>query len=170
MGAVPGRPVWNQHAYYLTNSNNDGSIPATPDINWEQYNTFRSGDQGAGQGGEYPDLVVEIEDVCTEFCDVNLIYVYGRIGNQGVSQIDGDVVVDLQGITPDGFTSLKTHTLTGPFPPGKMYSTFTLEVNTAGQELYGLILLVDKGNDDEGDIFECNEINDQAYWTDTVCQ
>ena len=38
------RKIWNQHAYSITNVNNDGSIPAHPATHWlsRALNTFRS--------------------------------------------------------------------------------------------------------------------------------
>lgn len=33
--------VWNQHAFSITNVNNDGTIPQSPQTNWTLYNNFR---------------------------------------------------------------------------------------------------------------------------------
>jgi hypothetical protein len=43
-GFAQARPMWNQHAYSITNVKNDGSIPAQPLRHWLQpkLNTFRS--------------------------------------------------------------------------------------------------------------------------------
>lgn len=38
---VNTRKIYNQHAYSITNVNEDGSIPAHPENNWETYNNFR---------------------------------------------------------------------------------------------------------------------------------
>jgi rhodanese-related sulfurtransferase len=38
---VNTRKIWNQHAYSITNVNNDGTIPAIPDTNWLIFNNFR---------------------------------------------------------------------------------------------------------------------------------
>jgi len=165
-----GRAVWNQHAYYLTNVEDDGSVPTTPDINWESYNTFRSGDLGAGQRGEYPDLIVEIEDVCTEMCGEDIVVVWGRVGNQGVVAVQEDVIVDLLAVTPSGHVNLISDFVAGPIAPGKLLPTFSLVANVAGIDVRALVLTVDGGNDSEGLIVECNEDNDQDVWTDPVCQ
>jgi len=166
---VPGRPVWNQHAYSMTNIENDGSVPALPDVNWDQYNTFRSGDSTAGLGGIFPDLIAEIDDVCTDFCDMDLVYIYGRIGNQGLTEIAGNVTIEVQAITPSGYVSLHTESMAGPFLPGKMTPTFNIIAYTGEHEIYGLNLLVDKGDLDEGDHYECNEGNDQDSWMEAIC-
>jgi len=166
---VPGRPIWNQHAYFMTNIENDGSVPPLPDVNWDQYNTFRSGDSTAGLGGFFPDLIAEIDDVCTDFCDMDLIYVSGRIGNQGLTEIIGNVSVELRAITPSGYVPLHTESIAGPFLPGRITPTFTFVAHTGGHDIYGLDLLVDKGDLDEGDYYECNESNDQASWMEAIC-
>ena len=165
-----GRSVWNQHAYYLTNVEDDGSVPAYPDTNWATYNTFRSGDIGAGQRGEYPDLIVEIEDVCTEMCEEdNTVVVWGRIGNQGVVAVPDDVLVELVAVTPDGHVALTTTFVKGPVSPGKMLPTFEMVANVEGLDVRALTLMVDGGNEDVGLVSECNEDNDQAVWSDPVC-
>ncbi|MBI3735888.1 VCBS repeat-containing protein, partial [Candidatus Sumerlaeota bacterium] len=38
---APTRPVWNQAGYHITNVNNDGTIPAVEQNNWEIYNSYR---------------------------------------------------------------------------------------------------------------------------------
>ena len=40
---APARPIWNQHAYHITNVNSDGSIPTHPVENWHTWNNFRAG-------------------------------------------------------------------------------------------------------------------------------
>ncbi len=39
---IPTRRIWNQHAYYVTNVREDGTIPPHPIANWLNLNTFRS--------------------------------------------------------------------------------------------------------------------------------
>lgn len=38
---VNARRIWNQHAYHITNINDDMSIPAVEQNNWETYNNYR---------------------------------------------------------------------------------------------------------------------------------
>jgi len=61
-GWVGSRQIWNQHAYSITNVNDDGTIPAQPLPNWlvpgTGFNSFRSNGQGVGVGQptSIPDL------------------------------------------------------------------------------------------------------------------
>lgn len=38
---VPTRSIWNQHAYSITNINDDLSVPRNPEPSWKTHNTFR---------------------------------------------------------------------------------------------------------------------------------
>jgi hypothetical protein len=40
-GWVPTRSIWNQHAYSITNINEDLSVPRNPEPSWKSHNTFR---------------------------------------------------------------------------------------------------------------------------------
>jgi hypothetical protein len=45
---IPGRRIWNQHAYHVTNVREDGTIPAHMAKNWQRLNTFRTNAQFEG--------------------------------------------------------------------------------------------------------------------------
>jgi hypothetical protein len=47
---IQARRIWNQHAYYVTNVREDGTIPQFPVNNWETLNTFRTNAQIQGGG------------------------------------------------------------------------------------------------------------------------
>jgi hypothetical protein len=47
---VQARRIWNQHAYYVTNVKEDGTLPREPVNNWESFNTFRTNAQIEGGG------------------------------------------------------------------------------------------------------------------------
>ena len=55
---VPTRAIWNEHAYHVTNVNDDGSIPPVEPHNWDVpgMNNFRVNQQGEGLFNA-PDLV-----------------------------------------------------------------------------------------------------------------
>jgi hypothetical protein len=45
---IQARRIWNQHAYYVTNVREDGTIPQVPVNNWETLNTYRTNAQIEG--------------------------------------------------------------------------------------------------------------------------
>ncbi len=42
---IQARRIWNQHAYSVSNVNEDGTIPTVPDKSWLELNTFRTNAQ-----------------------------------------------------------------------------------------------------------------------------
>lgn len=71
---VPTRRIWNQHVYYVTHINEDGTLPAydTPP-NWLQFNNFRQNMPDYNVFAA-PDLSVEItgfdKSACTARADI----------------------------------------------------------------------------------------------------
>ena len=87
---VRTRRVWNQHAYSVTNVNEDGSIPAPQPVNWTTpgLNNFR---QNAQPEGEFaaPDLIVSVRQQCPPL-DYGLV---GRVRNIGAASVPAGVPV-----------------------------------------------------------------------------
>lgn len=46
--------IWNQHAFHLTNINQDGTLPTVVDPSWLNHNTYRTSTLRAAVGGESP--------------------------------------------------------------------------------------------------------------------
>jgi hypothetical protein len=89
-GWVNTRGIWNQHAYSVTNVNEDGTIPAYPDTNWMEpgLNTFRSNSQGTGTTTAFaaPDLVVaDVTGVCID--GTYEVVLNAHIHNQGQAPV-----------------------------------------------------------------------------------
>ena len=166
---MPATKIWNQHAYSITNINDDGSVPAYPDVNWDTYNTFRSGDLVAGQNGDFPDFFGIIDDVCAE-CEDNKLTVYARIGNQGLMDVEGSVDVEVRMVSSNGYKTAYTQTVEGPFHSGSMSKSIAMEIDTQGAEVYSLEFLVDEDGSETGAYIECNEDNNQAVWTEGYCE
>lgn len=63
------RPIWNQHAYSVTNVLDDGRIPRSSDVkrNWEtaHLNNFRQNVQGSLGALKLADITVELADLPT---------------------------------------------------------------------------------------------------------
>ena len=98
----PGRKIWNQHAYHITNVDDDGSVPAAAVQNWTQYNNFRSGHTGPNDGLAIPGLELFAE-VCDLGCGENgLRAVWVQLGNGGAGELTTAVEVDVFGIDAAG--------------------------------------------------------------------
>jgi hypothetical protein len=89
-----GRQLWNQHAYFITNINDDLTIPSRPLANWTLYNNFRSGGMSQQIGTSLPDGVIDI-DYCLDECADGKIYVGVALGNQGLGPLVANTRIDL---------------------------------------------------------------------------
>ena len=76
------RQVWNQHAYSLTNVEDDLSIPAVPELNWLEHNTYRSGDPQPMPSWYAPDAV-PLAEVCYTDCPQGQLTLFVRLANEG---------------------------------------------------------------------------------------
>jgi hypothetical protein len=81
----PARQIWNQYAYFITNVDDDGSIPLGPTDNWRSWNSFRAGNSQTGAGLDRPDLVVGGHDACLVECYVDLAVVWLAVENLGAA-------------------------------------------------------------------------------------
>lgn len=166
------RRVWNQHAYSITNVNEDGSIPAKPARNLETYNNFRSGDIYAGKDGyTLPDLAVTVEDVCIDECGDGEMVAWVSVANRGFEDVTADFVVTLIAEKDDGsLSTVGETTVTDTVPAGKALASFEYRMEKGAKKIVGLTGKVD-GGDNAGDsvVTECLEDNNEHVWKENLC-
>ncbi len=129
----PGRTIWNQHAYNITNVNDDGTIPAPPPPNWLSYNNFRSGDLSEPDGLKAPDLVMLSPEGCINGCSgADQVTVWVQLGNEGAVPLTAGVTIRVYG------TSMGVESLLQEVPvdiilqPGEFADAIAIDVDTAG--------------------------------------
>lgn len=96
---APSRPVWNQHAYHVTNVTDDARIPRTSEIalNWLEpgLNNFRQNTQGELGVLQLADLTVvlaQIDELCLGMGgDTELT---SRVCNRGTNPVSDGVTVE----------------------------------------------------------------------------
>jgi hypothetical protein len=165
-----GRRIWNQHAYSITNVEDNGSIPRYQETNWLTYNNFRSGDLTPGVGYAGPDLFPRIEDVCVTECEEGNVTVWFSLGNQGFNDVTDPIVVDIVGETAAGEVILATYTWNVGIPQGTRTDSVDVEIVGVPTPLYDIKVEVDGGNDGTfSDIDECYEQNNEDIWGAVVC-
>jgi hypothetical protein len=155
---MPGRNVWNEHSYSITNVGARGEIPAVPDTNWLSYNSFRSGDMTALTGGAFADAVPERVEICTDDCDAGVLQVVVRMGNGGVEDLPSGVPVSLYALQGGRETFIT--------------SEESVQTVAAGETTYGMVFRIDPASvptgrlkvvvdDDDGlqKVGECHEDN-----------
>jgi hypothetical protein len=161
----PGRKVWNQHAYSITNVDELGGIPTPTPSNWPEFNSFRSGDVGAPPN-EYKDLMVEILDVCEDECTKGKLYVAARLWNAGNTIVRKGVPVSLRAGEGDVIAVVKT---TEKIRAGRTGEVMRFEVDSALMEGKQPLLTADEDERGIGIIFECDETNNIEAWSRSVC-
>ena len=110
---APARPIWNQHAYSISNVEDDGGIPQYQTPNWTVWNSFRAAGRNEGQGQWQADLMVTGLGACVGPCADWTTPVTLSIANRG--RLDAsDVVVAFRRDSAAGTPFL---TLTAPSVP-----------------------------------------------------
>ncbi|MFO0619376.1 MAG: FG-GAP-like repeat-containing protein [Polyangiaceae bacterium] len=159
---VRTRRIWNEHAYHVTNVNEDGTIPQNEPANWTQtgLDNFRQNKQ---PGSEFaaPDAVVTVEPACAG--GYNIV---ATVRNLGEAALPAGVPVGFYQGTPGAGTqvgSLSTQTILYPFEA----ETLTLSLPTA---LSGTIFaIVDDGAAPHPEWAECRTDNNTGAAVDANC-
>ena len=159
---VNTRGIWNQHAYSVTNINDDGTVPRTSQWlqNWKQpgLNNFRQNTPGNGEtANEIPDLTVRAAKVTcgtaggptvtTEVCD------------RGTEPVAPGVSVSVY--AAGATTPACQATTTQRLDPG---TCTTVSCTWTAGNVDGKVVVDDQG-DGTGHVFECREDNNTATFT-----
>ncbi|MFY0571236.1 FG-GAP-like repeat-containing protein [Archangium lansingense] len=169
------RRIWNQHAYSVTNVNDDGTIPARPAAHWlnPKLNAFHS--NVANYFGEGPspfaaaDLTVsEVSATCDGEGSLGL---GARVRNQGQAEVAvGVKVAFFAGAPASGGTLLGVATLAEPLPVGAD-TLVSLSVASSVSGNAELFVRVDDDGTGTGRDTECREDNNAASATvDLTCE
>ncbi|WNG38144.1 HYR domain-containing protein [Archangium violaceum] len=163
------RKIWNQHAYAITNVNNDGTIPAHPATNWlnPKLNNFRS--NVANYFGEGPSPYAAADLVASDVtvsCDGYGSLVLGAsVYNQGEVAVPAGVKVAFYNGDPtSGGTLLGVATLSDALPAGGMaFATAVVSSTSAGTS--EVFAVVDDDGTGAGGTTECREDNNTSSAT-----
>ena len=163
----PGRKVWNQHAYNITNVSDFGSIPSPTKANWPDFNSFRSGDVGLPPD-EFIDLRGQILDICEDECDDGRVYIAARAANAGNIEAPAGVSVALRA-GPAG-PIVATAVLSSPIPSGQTGEMVIFEV--AASDIAGTEPVFVANLDATGStpLYDCDEANNAANAGQNVCE
>jgi hypothetical protein len=155
------REVWNQHAYHITNVDDDGGIPRNADTNWDSYNNFRSSDLHAAEGTSAPDLVPEILGTCDENCAEGEYWIHARLRNEGVATARSGLDIVL--LDADG-GELDRLSWSDALRSGRSTASqrFVVDPSLLGDS-FTLVADPDDG------LLECSEDNNEALWEGGVC-
>jgi choice-of-anchor A domain-containing protein len=171
-GWVNTRSIWNQHAYSVTNVNDDGTIPSHPATNWTTpgLNTFRSNSQGAGSTHPFaaPDVVVP-HVAAVQPCVDGELTLSATVLNQGAAAVSlGMPVAFYSGDPAAGGTLLGVVALDHVLAPGQS-AAVPIAVVPTNQSVNVYVVADDDGNGHSQET-ECREDNNTASaWMNLSC-
>lgn len=165
---VPTRRIWNQHAYHITNVNDDGTIPATPEAGFETHNSFRQNQLAIGSAFDAPDLVIrELRSLGSTCPDYLLEAVIENIGTLGVGA-GVPVSFYFDGATSPAATVTTTEVLL-PGSTTTVSATVTLPDSESERD-HDVEARVDADRGSNGQQNECREDNNSATTSPVRCQ
>jgi hypothetical protein len=94
---APARSLWNQHAYSVTNIEDDLGVPVTAVPNFTVDNSYHS-----ALGGVVYALGAEILDICEDECEAGRVSVWARVLNRGDAARDAGIGLDLYCVSGSG--------------------------------------------------------------------
>ncbi len=154
--------TWATHDFAVTNVDPDGSVPTPPEPSWQVYNVFRA--RPAVDEPGRPDLTVAITDQCVADCDYGPVSVGVQVGNAGGVDVDAGVVLNLYADDDTGERLVATTTLP-EILAGTILDGIQLDLGPGDIGRFGWIARVD-----ETDVYnECDETNNEARYTDSLC-
>jgi hypothetical protein len=165
------RSMWNQHAYSVTNINDDGSIPKTSDWLAKQnfkvkgLNNYRQNVQGTTGVDDLPDITGRLDQGTCQF-NGSTITLTVNICNRGKRAVPASVPVTFY----DGTSILCTGLTDGPVPTGTgckpVQCTFPATTGLIGKTI--TIKANDDGKGQRGSV-ECNYDNNGDSIKITAC-
>lgn len=163
------RKVWNQHAYGITNVNDDLSIPTTQVPSFSDTNTWHSAIPLTGEALAL-DLEADILDVCLEECDQDVVQLSWRLRNPSYEDVPAGVNLALYADFGGSLVLVETLSSDAVVASGTASEGVTIELSAAS--IFGadaLWLSVDDDGTGTGVYDECSEENNLFMWAGPFC-
>lgn len=161
---VRSRSIWNQHAYAVTNVNEDGTIPKTSDWqkNWTQagLNNFRQNVPGTANASDIGDLTAQ--STATFSCNNTTAVLATPVCNRGTAPIGAGVSVGFYA----GTTKACSAKTAGVLQPGACESV-SCEWLSPPSKTPGVD--IDVVPNDDGALAQCDPNNDKGRVKAVFC-
>ncbi len=165
---VRSRPIWNQHAYSITNVNDDGTIPKTSlwTANWKnttpKYNDFRKNTPGSADPLKSPDLTAKGSQ---SLCANGKLTLSVQVCNRGAAKAPANYSVSFyQGSTADPTKAICTATTTKPLEVAEC-ETVSCEWTSPPKTETDVYVLLDAA----GHVRQCNSGNKASVIKGVKC-
>lgn len=159
--------TWALHDFAMTNLEPDGHVPSPAPKSWDVYNVFRARptvDDAA------VDLIASVVDVCFAGCeDDNIVEIGVQVANHGGVASDSGILVALYSISGTTETLVSTQALPTELQGGTSSDTLVFSLTKAEFGAEGVLIRVDDDGTNTGVQTECDESNNQTYYTDWPC-
>jgi len=164
------RSTWNQHAYSITNINDDLSIPSDPTPNFTLYNNWHTAIDRESGYTLADDVTAQIADVCTDECDAGRVIVQLQLINLSYDALAEDVSMALYAMVGGSLTLVAVIDETWDLEPGWASEGTTLEIDAAALEgATELHLVADDDGTGTGILSECAEDDNTDTWSGPFC-
>lgn len=162
------RTTWNQGVFWSGNINDDMSVPTTTDMPWDLDNSFRSQRSPTLDPLATQDYEVEILGVC-EDCTDGSVEVWVSPLNSGA--VWGPSGIDVALYSDDGsaVTLLEVQQTVSTINAGERLAPLTFTVSVEAFNAGDLLAVIDDDGTGAGSHNECDETNNEAFWTEPVC-
>ena len=164
------RPLWNQHAYSITNINDDLSIPVDATPNFTLYNNWHAGVARVGSDALIEDLSGLINNVCEDDCDRGQLTVTFQVNNLSERDFEGLIQVSFYAIV--GGAPLLLDTVDVDLSLESARSTEGINAVIAapdGVDASGILMRVDDDGTGTGWLSECSELDNVDRWSVAIC-
>ncbi len=156
---VGARQVWNQKAYYITNVDDDLSIPTNAAPNWPTYNSFRQGAPGSFDPLGAPNVYPVAHGPC-QAAPGDAVDVLVQVANDGVVSAATTTEIAVYGEDAQGGrTWLVSSLLVEPLLPGVLSAPLLFTFPVADLGGYEALVVV---ADDLAESNECDETDNEA--------
>ncbi|RMG21757.1 MAG: hypothetical protein D6729_00045, partial [Deltaproteobacteria bacterium] len=167
---VDSRRIWNQHAYFVTNIEEDGTVPRTSQarLNWREpgLNNFRTNVQGDRPSGVAPDLTAR-DDAVIDCAAPGGPELVAQVCNRGAQPVGAGLSVGFYDGDPGAGGTLLCRATTGSvLEPGTCVEVRCPWADVPAAPPGADVVVVP---DDTGEVGECVEGNNVARFTGITC-
>ena len=169
---APARKVWNQHAYSITNINDDLSVPINPTPGFADSNTWHSAIATTGVGLVH-DVEADIVDFCDEECSLGGdAYITVRLFNKSETKtVRLGTWIAFYAWSGGTRTLLDSFTIPEKVEPGWSSEGMTIVLDgNIVKTADSIEFVVDDDGTGTGSLEECSETNNNGIIKGPFCQ
>jgi hypothetical protein len=171
----PARPLWNQHAYAITNVRDDLTIPPAAFPPWRVHNSWHAAGSEALTSDPLFDGPVDVAAELLGFCDSHCaaeteVTVFGRLINAGPTDVPaGAMSLSLYAVRSGARQFLGSAPTTTDVPSGTTGGDVTFVVPYDLARFADDFVLVADDEEGVGLVAECVERNNEDAWGGPLC-